>query len=149
MADIQTFQKIRDIRDRDKQQAQKKHQDAVDSFEDQAQRLYEVLKEKEERVDQFNQTLAEHTVHADAFVQHQRYIQRLEEKIAFLQPEVQQARVNMKHSQVTLSAAHIEVKKFDTLIESKEQKKLQWLKSEENKHMDELSMQQYLNFQNR
>jgi flagellar protein FliJ len=149
LSNIQTFQRIRDIRDREKQESQKVHKEAVDTFEKQAELLYETLRKKEEAVDKFNQTLTERAVEANAIVQHQRYIKRLEERIDSLQPAVQKARVHMQHSQVKLSAAHIEVKKFDTLIENKEAKQLNWIKSEENRNMDELSMQQYLNFQNR
>ncbi|SFK26855.1 flagellar FliJ protein [Halobacillus dabanensis] len=149
MSNIQTFQRIREIRDREKQKSQKAHKEAVDAFEKQAALLYEALRKKEEAVDRFNQTLSERTVEANAFVQHQHYINRLEERIEDLQPVVQKTRLEMQHSQAKLSEAHIEVKKFDTLIENKETKQLNWIKREENRNMDELSMQQYLNFQNR
>ncbi|WP_281975569.1 flagellar export protein FliJ [Halobacillus litoralis] len=149
MADIQTFEKIKDIRDKEKREKQLFHQEAVDIFERKAEQLYDALKKKETAVHEFNRKLSEKTVQAGSFIQHQNYIARLEEKIDSLQPAVQQARVKMQQSQSKLTEAHVEVKKYETLIENKYLKYQNWVKSEENKHMDELSMQQYLNFQNR
>ncbi|WLR46948.1 flagellar export protein FliJ [Halobacillus litoralis] len=149
MADIQTFQRIRDLRDREKQKTQKLYQEAVNHFEKHAEELYECLKKKETAEKRFEQEMKYHTVRADAIVRHQRYIQGLQETIDHLQPVVQKARINMQQKQAKLSQAHMEVKKFEKIVEHKRDEQWHLMKSEENKQMDELSMQQYLNFQNR
>ncbi|GEN54144.1 flagellar export protein FliJ [Halobacillus faecis] len=149
MADVQTFQRIRDLRDREKQKTQIIYQDAVDNFEKIAEKLYECLKKKEIAEKSFEEELKNYTVRAEAIVRHQRYIQGLQQTIDQLQPAVQKARKNMQQKQVKLSAAHIEVKKFEKIVEHKRNEQWDLMKSEENKQMDELSMQQYLNFHNR
>ncbi|MEC3886083.1 flagellar export protein FliJ [Halobacillus sp. HZG1] len=149
MAEIQTFQRIRDLRDREKQQNHKVYQDAVNDFEKQAEKLYECLRKKELAEKSFEEEMKNQTVRADAIVRHQRYIQSLQETIDHLQPAVQIARVNMQQKQAKLSRAHIEVKKFEKIVEHKQEEQWNFMKHEETKQMDELSMQQYLNFQNR
>ncbi|MCA0969140.1 flagellar export protein FliJ [Halobacillus litoralis] len=149
MARIEIFHKMRDLRDREKQEHQKNYQRSVEVFEEKATLLYETLKEKEMEEFRFEKQLAEQSVQAMSFIQHQQYIERLEEKVKSLQPRVNQAREQMKTKQKQLTTAHVEVKKFEKIIEQKVEKQEQWVKEEESKFMDELSMQQYLNFQNR
>ncbi|MGP4075606.1 flagellar export protein FliJ [Halobacillus sp. K22] len=149
MARLHAFNKIKDLRDRERTKQEKHHQSQVEAFEKKATQLYEALKEKEQAEQLFHETLSERTVQAITFIQHQQYIERLEERIELLQPEVQHARQAMYHSQEKLTDAYVEVKKFEKLIERKQTKHQQWLKSEENKQMDDLSMRQFLSFQDR
>ncbi|MBN8234451.1 flagellar export protein FliJ [Halobacillus kuroshimensis] len=146
---VQTYQKIKDLRDKDKHEKQKEYQKTVETFEKRAGELYERLREKETAVEQFNDSLSRGTLQAAAFVQHRQYIEHLEAIVDDLQPSVQQARMKMEHAQTVLTDAYIEVKKYEKLIEMKEEEEVQWMKHEENARMDELSMNQYLNFLNR
>lgn len=146
---VQTYQKIKDLSDKDKHEKQKEYQKAVETFEKRARELYERLREKEQAVEQFNDSLSRGTLPAGAFVQHRQYIEHLEAIVDDLQPFVQQARMKMEHAQTVLTDAYIEVKKYEKLIEMKEEEEVQWMKYEENARMDELSMNQYLNFLNR
>lgn len=149
MADLKTFYKIKDIRAREKKEKQKQYQEQVEIFEEKAQQLYKVLKQKEEAERQFENCLRSGTVQAMSFIQHQHYLERLDQAIDDLQPQVHKARLGMQTSQEKLTDAYVEVKKFEKLIENKIEKQMFHLKQEENKHMDELSMTQYLNSQNR
>lgn len=149
MAQLETFYKIKDLRDREKQEHQKKYQRAVENFEQKATTLYETLKKKEVAEQSFEEQLSLSTVQAASFIQHQQYIEKLDQRITALQPEVNHARNQMYEKQTHLTDAHVEVKKFEKIIERKVEKQKQWIKEEEHKFMDELSMQQYLNFQNR
>lgn len=149
MANIETFHKIKDLRNREKQEHQKSYQRAVVTFEEKATKLYDTLKEKEDAERAFEEQLAKQTVQAASFIQHQQYLERLDQRLTALQPEVNQARTQMNQKQTHLTNAHVEVKKFEKIIERKVEKQEQWVKEEDMKFMDELSMQQYLNFQNR
>ncbi|MFZ0371312.1 MAG: flagellar export protein FliJ [Halobacillus sp.] len=149
MAHLRAFHKIKDLRDRERTEQEKHHQTRVEAFEQKATQLYEVLKEKEEAEHSFHQILSKRTIQAMTFIQHQQYIERLEERIDLLQPEVQDARQAMYNSQEKLTDAYVEVKKFEKLIEQKQKKHQKWVKDEENKQMDDLSMRQFLNFQSR
>nr|WP_220127173.1 flagellar export protein FliJ [Halobacillus locisalis] len=140
---------MKDLRNREKQEHLKSYQRAVATFEEKATMLYDTLKEKEVAERAFEDQLAKQTVQAVSFIQHQQYLERLDQRVKALQPEVNQARSQMNHKQAHLTNAHVEVKKFEKIIERKVEKREKWLKEEEMKFMDELSMQQYLNFQNR
>ncbi|KHE73296.1 flagellar export protein FliJ, partial [Halobacillus sp. BBL2006] len=132
-----------------KKEKQKQYQRNLEIFESKATQLYELLKLKEEAELRFESTLADRAVLAMSFIQHQHYIEQLEEKVNALQPEVQEARNSLKKTQVQLSEAHVEVKKFEKLIDQKLATQNLLIKKEENKQMDELSMKQFINFKNR
>ncbi|MCA0983328.1 flagellar export protein FliJ [Halobacillus yeomjeoni] len=149
MAGLQTFYKIKDLHEREKKEKQKDYQHHVEVFEDRATRLCEALKQKESAEEQFQSQLSTKSIQAMTFIQHQHYIDRLEQKINELQPEVQKARTEMQVSQQKLTDAHIQVKKYEKLIENKLENEKFERKQEENKQMDELSMNQYLNSKNR
>ncbi|GGF11030.1 hypothetical protein GCM10010954_07060 [Halobacillus andaensis] len=149
MTTLQTFYKIKDLQEREKKEKQKVYQEQVDHFETVATDLYELLKRKETAADQFAEQLKLQTVKAQSFIQHEQFIEQLDKQINELQPLVQQARNDMENAHEHLSSAHIEVKKFDSLIDRRLQKHKDWLKVEENKSMDELSTRQFLNYKNR
>ncbi|RWZ60492.1 flagellar export protein FliJ [Halobacillus fulvus] len=149
MASLDAFHKLKELHDRDRKQHQKNHQEAVEVFEDQAEKLYKALKEKEQAEKTFEQQLHQNHVLASAFLQHQSYIERLEERIEGLQPVVSKARTKMNQTQALLSDSYIEVKKFESIIERKQESKKQRIKAEEYKQMDEQSMQQFLNYRDR
>ncbi|MFC7061210.1 flagellar export protein FliJ [Halobacillus seohaensis] len=149
MTSLQTFHKIKDLQDREKKTKQKIYQEQVDQFETVATQLFEVLKEKEKAEEKFQEELKKATVQAQSFILHEQYIEQLDYNINLLQPKVQQARSEMEKAHQNFSSAYIEVKKYEKLIENKRVKRELWMKSEENKSMDELSTRQYLNYKNR
>ncbi|WP_079529847.1 flagellar export protein FliJ [Halobacillus hunanensis] len=149
MTNVQAFHKIKQLRERDKKEKQKLYQEQMDAFESVATRLYEKLKKREAAEQSFHESLTHSKVKAHSFIYHRRYIDQLDSEIMQLQPQVQQARTQMENAQAHLSSAHIEVKKFEKLIDNKLARHGQWLKEEETKQMDELSTRQYLNEKNR
>ncbi|UFU01025.1 flagellar export protein FliJ [Radiobacillus kanasensis] len=142
MAVIQTFEKILNVREREKKEAQKAYKQSVDSFEEIATKLYELLRKKEEAESNY-QTQLEKAVSIDALSSHSTYMEKLQKAIHEVQYSVNQARENMEVFQGKLTDAHIEVKKFEKMIESKKQKLSDQLKLQENSFMDEISLQQY------
>ncbi|MFG6118254.1 MULTISPECIES: flagellar export protein FliJ [Thalassobacillus] len=149
MASIQAFHKIRDVHENDKLAAQETYQQAVKKFEEIAEHLYRVLKKKEETEEQLHEKITGETLTAHHFAQLQHYITRLDQQIVQLQPEVNQARSYMENCRRKMTEAHVEVKKFDKLIDRKVK---QWQDSQkeiEKKQMDELSLRQFLLERNR
>ncbi|MFD2925524.1 flagellar export protein FliJ [Halobacillus naozhouensis] len=149
MTSVQAFHKIKELREQDKKKKQKMYQEQVDAFESVATRLYEKLKKRESVEQSFHESITLSKVKAHSFIHHRRYIDQLDSEIMQLQPQVQHARLQMENAQNNLSSAHMEVKKFEKLIDNKLARHRQWLKEEEKKQMDELSTTQYLNEKNR
>ena len=149
MATLKAFTKIKDIREREKNERQVDYQSAMAVFEQVATTLYTLLKQKEEAMALFEAEQRKKTVKASSFLQHQRYIDSLEKQIESLQPKVQKAREAMNARQVELTDAYVEMKKFEKVIDRKLEVEKQLRKEDEFRQMDDLSMKQYLNFQNR
>ncbi|WP_028782787.1 flagellar export protein FliJ [Thalassobacillus devorans] len=149
MASLHAFHKIRDIHENDKLTAQEAYQQALSKFEETAQQLYETLKKKEDTGQLLQGKLANGNLSAHYFAQTQEFIARLDQKVMQLQPIVQSARSEMENCQHILTEAHVEVKKFDKLIDKKVQKWQLRQKEAEKQQMDELSLRQFLIERNR
>ncbi|WP_163971224.1 flagellar export protein FliJ [Oceanobacillus halotolerans] len=148
MTNTVTLTKILHIREREKKDAQKAYQHAMDSFEDIATQLYTLLKKKEDAEKAYDHYL-QSTAPIDRLKEQSNYIERLSQQIVHLQQKVQQARNQMNGKQDQLTKAHVEVKKFEKLIENREQKQAARQKQMENIAMDETSVQQFLSYQTR
>ncbi|WP_138414833.1 flagellar export protein FliJ [Aquibacillus sediminis] len=144
MADIETFQKLLVVRERDKNLAKKNYQQSVQFFENLASELYQLLKNKEDAEKEYQQQLA-NTSSVTMLSHYSLYIQRIKTKIGELQSSVNQARQEMNDKQQQLTEAHIEVKKFEKIIEKKRQTATFKQKHEENKFMDEITVTQFIN----
>ncbi|QDP40177.1 flagellar export protein FliJ [Radiobacillus deserti] len=142
MAFIQTFEKILQVKEREKKEAQKAYKQSVDSFEEVATKLYELLRKKEEAEENYQRQL-DKAVSIDMLASHSSYMDKLQQVIQEVQYTVNEARLNMESFQLKLTDAHIEVKKFEKMIENKKQKLSEQLKLQENSFMDEISLQQY------
>ncbi len=143
MADVATFYKLLDLRETEKNLAQKEYQESVDQFEEIATKLYHLLKQKEDAEAKYLQAL-ESTTNVSTLHLNQQYIARLDEQIGQLQPSVQQARGDMEQKQEVLSSAHVEMKKYEKIIERKEEYHRVSEIEHEKKEMDEISMQQFI-----
>ncbi|MFD1018183.1 flagellar export protein FliJ [Thalassobacillus hwangdonensis] len=149
MATMKAFHKIKDLREKDKQEAQRTYQRKVEEFEAIATELYQALKRKENAEAEFEAKVREGSLSAQYFVQYKDYLQRLDERILSLQPKVQEARERMEGQQETLNIAYIEFKKLEKLIENKRNLEEAHVKREETLFMDDLSLRQYSTFRNR
>ncbi|WP_186577471.1 flagellar export protein FliJ [Aquibacillus kalidii] len=143
MANVKTFQKILDYRQVQKNDAQMAYSQSVESFEAIATKLYNLLRKKEEIERQY-QTYIENVGTVTTIATHYSYLEQLNKKILQLEVTVNKARNEMDIKQLALTDAHIEVKKFEKLIEQKKQKQVQLELIEDNKVMDETSVRQFL-----
>ncbi|MCT2534523.1 flagellar export protein FliJ [Aquibacillus koreensis] len=148
MASAETFQKILGLREREKNDAQMAYKDSVDSFEEFATQLYHLLRKKEKVEREYSLSLGS-TSSVSTLTTHYTYIEKIKENIRQLEMSVKKARNNMEMKQKQLTATHIEVKKYEKLIERKEKKRIELQKAEETKLMDETSIMQFLNNRDR
>ena len=138
------FDKILSLKSREVDEAQVVYQDSVKKFEEAADRLYHLLKKKED-LESFQSDRLLGGLPVQEIRHHQQFIGNLEKSIAHYQKVVMNARNIMNYQQVQLMEKNIEVKKYETI---KEKVHLQFLADEkytESRLMDEVSIQQYMN----
>lgn len=143
MSRTKTLTKVLDIREREKDAAQKAYNQAMQHFEDVATKLYQTLKKKEDAEESYDQYLKD-MVQIDRLMDQMAYIESLNRQIVLLQHQVNQARTQMELKQQSLTHAHIEVKKFEKLIETRKQEQQQTELKQEQMFMDDMSVQQFL-----
>lgn len=148
MSGVASLSKILNVREQEKKSAEKDYRISMDIFEKIAMKLYEALKKKENAENAYDSYLQEVTP-IDVIKEQVTYIEILNKQIVHLQKEVQQARTAMELRQDKLAEAHIEVKKFEKIIEHRQLEKEELIKKEEKAMMDEISIQQYLSYKNR
>ncbi|MBT2691446.1 flagellar export protein FliJ [Bacillus sp. ISL-55] len=138
------FDKILSLKSREVDEAQVVYQDSVKKFEEAADRLYHLLKKKED-LESFQSDRLLDGLPVQEIRHHQQFIGNLEKSIAHYQKVVMNARNIMNYQQVQLMEKNQEVKKFEKI---KEKDHLQFLADEkyaESRMMDEVSIQQYMN----
>jgi flagellar protein FliJ len=138
------FDKILTLKSREVDEAQVVYRDSVKKFEDAADRLYHLLKKKED-LESFQSGRLLDGLPVQEIRHHQQFIGNLEKSIAHYQKVVMNARNIMNYQQVQLMEKNIEVKKYEKI---KEKDHLQFLADEkyaESRMMDEVSIQQYMN----
>lgn len=143
MSRTKTLTKVLDIREREKDAAQKAYNQAMQHFEDVATKLYQTLKKKEDAEESYDQYLKD-MVQIERLMDQMAYIESLNRQIVLLQHQVNQARTQMELKQQSLTHAHIEVKKFEKLIETRKQEQQQTELKQEQMFMDDMSVQQFL-----
>ncbi|MBO8155237.1 MAG: flagellar export protein FliJ [Bacillaceae bacterium] len=148
MANIEAFEKILNMRDREKQEAERDFQQAVDHFESAATQLYHLLKEKEDIESQLNDQM-QMAISASRITSYNLYLNQLQKKINEVQISVQQARHTMEMKQVKLTEAYIETKKFEKILEHKKTEFKEELMRQEKILMDDISVQQFIQKRNR
>ncbi|MBT2681354.1 flagellar biosynthesis chaperone FliJ [Bacillus sp. ISL-35] len=138
------FDKILSLKSREMDEAQVVYQESVKKFEDAAERLYELLKKKED-LESFQSDRLLGGLPVQEIRHHQQFIGNLEKSIAHYQKVVMNARNIMNFQQMQLMEKNKEVKKYEKI---KEKDHLQFLANEkyaESRMMDEVSIQQYMN----
>lgn len=139
--------KVLNVREKEKTDAQKAYNQAIESFEEVATHLYQLLKKKEKAEETYEESMHE-TTSIEIIRQQMDYIEVLSKKIMNLQREVQRAREEMDVKHGKLKHAHVEVKKFERIIEKRIQTKEEIMRKQEELTMDEISIQQYLSHTN-
>lgn len=147
MAQPIVLEKILNIREQEKSEAQIEKNKATDYFEKVAKNLYYALKKKEQAEDGLYKYMKGKAT-ITKIKEQSLYIDALNKKILTLQEQVQLARTQMEASQVKLTDAHVEVKKVEKLIEKRKSDQLELEQKLEKIEMDEISIRQFMN-QNR
>lgn len=147
MAQPIVLEKILNIREQEKNDAQIEKNKATDYFEKVANNLYYALKKKEQAEDGLHKYMQGKAT-ITKIKEQSLYIDAINKKIFTLQQQVQRARTEMEASQVKLTDAHVEVKKVEKLIEKRKSDQLQLEQKLEKIEMDDISIRQFMN-QNR
>ncbi|GAB3067337.1 flagellar export protein FliJ [Virgibacillus ainsalahensis] len=148
MAETATLSKILNLRENEKNNAQKIYHQSLDVFEKVATQLYKLLKKKEEAEVTYEAYLHQ-TTSLEILREQVAYIEWLNNQIMNLQHEVQHARTDMESKQLQLTNAYVEVKKFEKIIEIRNQSEKNKELKLEKASMDEIAIQQYLSYKNR
>ena len=138
-----TLTKVLHIREREKIDAQKAYNQSMESFEEVATRLYQLLKKKEDAEVAYEISIQEPTP-IEIIRQQMDYIEMLSRKIIKLEQDLQKARTEMENKHGKLKDAHVEVKKFEKIIQIRKQSAKEMEKKLEKETMDEISINQYL-----
>ncbi|TFJ94666.1 flagellar export protein FliJ [Lentibacillus salicampi] len=143
MAGTAAFSRILHVRENEKKNAQKTYQKSIDIFEEVATQLYSLLRKKETAEQSYEEYLQQ-TIPIDKIRGQLTYIEKLNHQIVELQRDVQKARNEMDANHERLNNAHVEVKKFEKIMEHRQEKSREMTKKHENESMDNISIQQYL-----
>ncbi|GGM21396.1 hypothetical protein GCM10011351_04070 [Paraliobacillus quinghaiensis] len=143
MTNIKAFQKILSHQERIKNEAQINYQEAMNDFEVVATKLYQLLRKKEEVEKQYDYYLQSSGT-VTTLATHYAYIDEIKKKIQQVELEVNQKRAVMEKRQAILTESHIEVKKFEKIIEKKNNQAKIMEVYNEKMQMDETSLRQFL-----
>ncbi len=132
-----------ELKERHFNESQVQYQLAMDYFEDVGQRLFSILKAKEQIETKLNSSMKTR-VKAFELVNTHEQLERLKQQENELQAKVHQARVNLNDKEEKRTKAHFEFKKLEKVKERRVMDIKQRLKSEENQQLDEISVQQYV-----
>ncbi|EIJ81498.1 flagellar biosynthesis chaperone [Bacillus methanolicus PB1] len=141
------FEKILSLKEREKDEALNIYNESVKKFEEAAEKLYELMKKKEDlEAYQFSRLVSGLSV--QEIRHHQQFIGNLEKSIEYYQKMVMNARNRMYFYQEKLLEKNIEVKKFKRI---KEKDFLHYIEEQiysEGKQMDDISIKQFMNREN-
>lgn len=137
------FDKILHIKEQEKNNALGDYQAAAKKFEETATRLYELLKRKEDLINV--QSVKLHKGLAIQEIRHnQQFLTNLQKSIEFYQKLVMNARNRMEFYQEKLIETNVEEKKFVKMKEKDFNAYQREIKLLEGKHMDDISIQQFI-----
>ncbi|WP_153123695.1 flagellar export protein FliJ [Peribacillus tepidiphilus] len=141
------FEKILTLKEKEKKDAYARYSEALKAFEEVAEKLYRLLKKKEDLL-----ALQQEKLISGLSVQeirHQQvFLDNLEKIIEHYQKEVIQARNKLNLFQNILHEKNMEVKKYEKMQEKDFNRFLEIIKVHENKLMDEISIQQFISKEN-
>lgn len=136
------LQKVLTMKENEKKQAVGEYNEAVQRFQEVAEKLYHFLKQKEQYEEIHKQKLQAGLLIQE--IRHfQQFISNLERTIHHYQLLVMQAREQMQRKQIKLTELNIEVKKFEKMKEKYMQAVVDAERITENKWMDEISIQRF------
>ncbi|MBP2240128.1 flagellar FliJ protein [Cytobacillus eiseniae] len=137
------FEKILSIKEREKDEAFNIYSQAVKKFEEAAEKLYGLLKKKED-LETYQSSRLVNGLPVQEIRHHQHFIHNLEKTITHYQQIVINARNHMNFYQEKLMEKNIEVKKYEKIKEKDFAMHTETIKYLEGKQMDDISIQQYM-----
>lgn len=143
MQQTEMLSKILNIREQEKKDAQIAHHTSMTFFDRVASKLSTLTNEKAKAEKAYQEYLAEMTT-IEKIREQTAYIEKINMQIVTMQAEAKKAREKMEAKQAILTDAHIEVKKFEKIIDNREHEQLQLAERAEQMMMDEISTKQYL-----
>ena len=138
------FDKILQIKEKEKGESLAVYNKAVQKFEDAAGKLFELLKKKED-LEIFQSSRLVEGLPIQEIRHHQQFILNLQKSIEYYQNMVQNARNRMNFYQEKLMEKNIEVKKYEKIKQKDFGLYTEGLKQTEDRQMDDISIQQYMN----
>lgn len=138
------FSKILTLKEQEKDEAVAVYMQAVNQFESVANKLYKKMKKKED-LEAYQAEQLKKGLSVQEIRHQQTFIANLEKSIHEYQRMVMNARNKMEFHRQQLLDKNIEVKKYSKL---KQRNFIQYVEDEkqkENKYMDEVSIQQFVN----
>jgi flagellar protein FliJ len=135
------FEKIKQIKENDKNEVQIQFRQAVDEFEKYAEELLHLLKKKEAMEVAYQNSLIDGSI--DKMKGYYNYLNYLTPNILSVQKKVNHARDCMNKLQEELTQQYIEVKKFEKIIDRKKQVEYLLINKKEQSTMDEISIRKY------
>ena len=137
------FEKILTIREREKEEASSAYNQSVTRFEEAAEKLYELLKRKED-LEAYQADKIATGLSVQEIRHHQQFVGNLAKTIEHAQKMVQNARNSMVYFQEKMLEKNMEVKKFVKIKEKDHTNYLALERAAEAKQMDDISLQQYM-----
>lgn len=137
------FEKIMTLKEREKDEALSVYNESVKNFEKAAEKLYELMKKKED-LEEFQSRRLTEGLPVQEIRHHQQFINNLQKSIDQYQKMVMNARHHMTFNQEKLLQKNIEVKKYVKIKEKDQIEYLDLLKQVEAKEMDDISIQQFV-----
>ncbi|MBY0120694.1 flagellar export protein FliJ [Bacillus sp. S/N-304-OC-R1] len=138
------FEKILSIKEREKDEALNVFNQSVKRFETAAEKLYELLKKKED-LETYQSSRLVNGLPVQEIRHHQHFIHNLERTIEHYQQIVINARNHMNFQQERLVEKNVEVKKYEKMKEKDRISYAESVRQEEVKQMDDISIQHYMN----
>ncbi|PLS16677.1 flagellar export protein FliJ [Bacillus sp. M6-12] len=142
------FEKILTIKEKEKNDAFTRYNESRKSFEEVAEKLYKLLKKKED-LEAFQKDKLAAGLPVQEIRHHQQFMENLDRIIDHYQKAVIEARSKMEFLHGKLLEHNMEVKKFEKIKEKDFQRFLDTRREDDNRNMDEISIQQFLGRENR
>lgn len=141
------FGKILTIKEKEKEKALGEYNEAVKRFEEVAEKLYRLLKQKEDYEEMHKQKMRS-GLSIQEIRHFRQFVTSLERTISHYQQLVIEAREQMFLKQAKLAEVNIEVKKYEKMKENHEKAVREAIEAAENQWMDEVSIQQFVHRRN-
>ncbi|WP_338452050.1 flagellar export protein FliJ [Niallia oryzisoli] len=137
------FEKIMAVKEREKNEALSTYNTSVKRFEEVAEKLYDLLKKKED-LESYQSMKLVSGLAVQEIRHHQHFIDNLQKSIEQYQQMVQNARNHMLFQQEKLMQKNIEVKKYEKMKEKGLHEFLEEIKHIEARQMDDISIQHFV-----